>query len=271
MHCIAKASFNTTKALFISKLNLNLRKKLVNCYIWSVASYSTETWTLRKADHKYLESFEMQCRRRKEQVSWTGHMRNEVWQRVKKERNILRTIKTRKGNWIGLTMRRRRLLKHATEGKTQERIEVRGKRVRWRKKLLDGLNEKTGYWKMKEETLDRTLWRTRFGRGRKRKEWIVKHLKYKNRIVYWFLYVTFILSRYHYFVQDACLFFILINAFRFQFVVKRRLHWAYMTKSSLWDVQTGIQISPRAVERCRRWNIRKTTKSGAPNLAAFCT
>jgi len=30
---------------------------------------------------------------------------------------------------------------------------VTGKRVRRRKKLLDDLNEKTGYWKLKEETL----------------------------------------------------------------------------------------------------------------------
>ena len=30
---------------------------------------------------------------------------------------------------------------------------------------LDGLNEKSGYWKLQEETLDRTLWITRFGRG----------------------------------------------------------------------------------------------------------
>ena len=30
--------------------------------------------------------------------------------------------------------------------------------------LLDELKEKRGYWEMKEETLDRTLWRIRFGR-----------------------------------------------------------------------------------------------------------
>jgi hypothetical protein len=41
-------------------------------------------------------------------------------------------------------------------------IEVTGKRGRRRNQLLD---EKRGYWKLKEETIDRTLWRTRFGRG----------------------------------------------------------------------------------------------------------
>jgi hypothetical protein len=50
----AKAAFNKKKALFISKLDLHLRKKLVNCYIWSKACYGAETLTLGKADQKYL-------------------------------------------------------------------------------------------------------------------------------------------------------------------------------------------------------------------------
>jgi hypothetical protein len=34
---MAKAAFNKQKTLFTSKLDLNLRKKLVKCYIWSKA------------------------------------------------------------------------------------------------------------------------------------------------------------------------------------------------------------------------------------------
>jgi hypothetical protein len=56
---MAKAAFNKKKNLFTSTLNLNLRKKLVKCYIWSIALYGAETWALRKVDQKYLESFEM--------------------------------------------------------------------------------------------------------------------------------------------------------------------------------------------------------------------
>jgi hypothetical protein len=40
-----------------------------------------------------------------------------------------------------------------------------GRRGRRRKQLLDDLKEKKIYWKLKEEALDRILWRTRFGRG----------------------------------------------------------------------------------------------------------
>jgi hypothetical protein len=58
---MAKAAFNKKKTLFTSKLDLELRKKLLKCYIWSIALYGADTWTLRKLDHKYLESFEMWC------------------------------------------------------------------------------------------------------------------------------------------------------------------------------------------------------------------
>jgi hypothetical protein len=51
------------------------------------------------------------------------------------------------------------------EGKLEARIEMTGGGGRRRKQLLDGLKEKRRYWKLKEEALDRTLWRTGFGRG----------------------------------------------------------------------------------------------------------
>ena len=38
-------------------------------------------------------------------------------------------------------------------------------RGRRRKQPLDDRKEKTGYSKWKEEALDRTVWRARFGRG----------------------------------------------------------------------------------------------------------
>ena len=39
-----------------------------------------------------------------------------------------------------------------------------GRRGRRRRKLLDDLKEKRGYSHLKEEALDRTTWRARFGR-----------------------------------------------------------------------------------------------------------
>jgi hypothetical protein len=65
----------------VYKLILTYMHLLVPIYIY---------WTLRAADQKYLESFEMWCWRRMEKISWTDHVRNEeVLFRVNEQRNIL--------------------------------------------------------------------------------------------------------------------------------------------------------------------------------------
>ena len=55
--------------------------------------------------------------------------------------------------------------KRVIEGKIKGGIEVTGRRGRIRRKLLDDLKERRGYSHLKEEALDRTMWRGRFGRG----------------------------------------------------------------------------------------------------------
>jgi hypothetical protein len=58
-----------------------------------------EKWTLRKVDQKYLESFEFSWRRL--EIGWAHHVRyEEVFHRVKKKRNILRTLNRKKAKWI---------------------------------------------------------------------------------------------------------------------------------------------------------------------------
>jgi hypothetical protein len=93
-------------------------------------------------------------------------VRNEiVLYTVKEDRNILHKIKRKKANWIGHILHGNCLLKHVTEGKFEGRIEMMGRPGRGCKQLLDDLKEKRKYWRLKEEALDHTLWRTRFGRG----------------------------------------------------------------------------------------------------------
>ena len=45
------------KTLSTTKLDLNLRKKPVKCYICSTALYDTKTWALCRADQKYPGKF----------------------------------------------------------------------------------------------------------------------------------------------------------------------------------------------------------------------
>ena len=97
----------------------------MKCYVWSMALYGAETWTLRATDQKRLERFEMWCWRRMEKISWADHVRNEeVLLRVNEQRSILHEIRKRKANWIGHILRRNCLLQQVIEGKIKGQLEV---------------------------------------------------------------------------------------------------------------------------------------------------
>jgi hypothetical protein len=100
-----------------------------------------------------------------EKISWTDHLKNEVLHKITKERSIVHTIKRNEANCICHILRRNWLLKYDVEGKIEARIEMLGRRGRMHKQLLDALKEMRGYWKLREETRDRSVWRSGFGRG----------------------------------------------------------------------------------------------------------
>jgi hypothetical protein len=96
---------------------------------------------------------------------------------VSEQRNILHEIRKRKANWISHTLCRNCLLKRVIERKIKGETEVIRRRGRRRKKLLDDLKDRRGYSHLKEEALDRTMRRNRFGGGfepavRQNTEWM---------------------------------------------------------------------------------------------------
>ena len=90
---------------------------IVKCFVWSVALYGAETWTLRWNEQKRLEAFEMWVWRMMERVKWTDKIKNAVvLERVGEGRIMLELIRKRKRNWLGHCLRRNCLLKDALEG-----------------------------------------------------------------------------------------------------------------------------------------------------------
>ena len=159
---LAKAAFNSRRSLLTGKLHLKLKKKLVKCYVWSVALYGAETWTLRKKERNYLEAFEMWCWRRMEKISYMDRITNEeVLRRVQENRSPISNVLKRKANWIGHILRRNGLLHDILEGKMEGGNASRlGRR---RIQILDDLKNGKRYWELKEEVENREGWRTRFG------------------------------------------------------------------------------------------------------------
>jgi len=72
---------------------LEIKKKLIKNCIWRVAVYGSETWTLGKNEERVVNAFETGCRRRMLK-KWTDRIRNdEVFQRAKEERFLLKIKK----------------------------------------------------------------------------------------------------------------------------------------------------------------------------------
>ena len=64
-------------------MNLDLKKKIVKCTIWSVVLYGAETRTMTQADKERLEAFVMWIWRRMLKISWVDEVSNaKVLQKV---------------------------------------------------------------------------------------------------------------------------------------------------------------------------------------------
>jgi translation elongation factor EF-Tu-like GTPase len=89
----------------------------------------------------------------------------EVLLRVTKDRNILHTIQRRKAILTGHMLHRNRILKHIIGGNIEENMNMTGRQGIRRKQILDDLKETREHSKLKQEVLDRGVWRTSFGRS----------------------------------------------------------------------------------------------------------
>jgi hypothetical protein len=74
--------------------------------------YGCEAWAITAAEPKRLEAMEMWCYSRMMKVKWTERITNEeVLRRVVEKRNIMPTLKRRRGRFLGLILRHSSLMK----------------------------------------------------------------------------------------------------------------------------------------------------------------
>lgn len=114
----ARCAFQKRKSLLTSgNIDLKIRKNLLKIYVWSVAFYGSETWTIRKAEEKKILAFEVWCYRRSLKIRWVDHVTNEkVFRRVGEERSFLKVLKIRIAKLIGHTLRHNNLLGRIIKG-----------------------------------------------------------------------------------------------------------------------------------------------------------
>ena len=98
-----QSSIQQEAEYFHQQIGFKFKEETNKFWTWSIALCGAETWTLRKADQKYSESFEMWCWSRMEKTSWTDRVRNEKvldQHRAKEELNMLQAIRRMKVNLL---------------------------------------------------------------------------------------------------------------------------------------------------------------------------
>ena len=136
-----RANFTKMKGVLCGRdLNLNLRVRLVKCYIFSTLLYGMEAWTLNAVTLKKLEAFEMWVYRRILRISWTDRVTNtEVLRRMGKAKELIETIKSRKLEYLGHVARGAiySLLRLIMQGKIQGKRSVGRRRISWLRNLRE--------------------------------------------------------------------------------------------------------------------------------------
>ena len=62
---LAKQAFLNIKELMRSDVSLGLKKRMLQCYVWPVLLYGSESWSVSKTMLQRIEAFETWCYRQK--------------------------------------------------------------------------------------------------------------------------------------------------------------------------------------------------------------
>ena len=90
-----KAMINLDSMLKSRDITLLTKVCLVKAMVFPVVMYGSESWTIKKAEHRKIDAFELWCWRRPLRVSWTARRSNQF---------ILKEINP-KYSWEGLMLK----------------------------------------------------------------------------------------------------------------------------------------------------------------------
>lgn len=159
---MAKAAFWQNKELMRRNVRFRTKKKILDCYVFSILNYGCESWTWNKAMCRRVNAFEMWCYRRMLKISYIDRVTNEeVLDRAQEDLHFLNDMKRRKLEYAGHVLRGSSGLAHLAilEGKVDGVRPVGRPRLTWTDDIIEWTGLET-YVKVKRVAEDRNGWKT---------------------------------------------------------------------------------------------------------------